>query len=122
MHQESKELLAFRDKSPKAKLHALVIPKKYIKSVKTLKKSDLDMILSMREMAFSVLKEEQPQAFLNDDYIICFHVPPFNSVDHLHLHVLAPASEMKFMFRYGKYLTDTTWCVSDDYVMRSLRV
>ena len=36
-YQESKELLAFRDRSPKAKLHALATPKKHIKSVKTLK-------------------------------------------------------------------------------------
>jgi len=120
-YQETNELLSFRDRTPKAKLHALVIPKKYITSVKSLTNSDLDMISSMREMALDILKKEEPEAYLKNDFILCFHVPPFNSVDHLHLHVLAPASEMSYVYRYGKYLSETVWCVSDGFVIRSLK-
>ena len=29
-----------------------------------------------------------------DDAQFCFHKPPYNSIDHLHLHVIATASEM----------------------------
>lgn len=33
------------------------------------------------------------------DILLGFHCPPFNSVKHLHLHVLAPASQMSFLRR-----------------------
>lgn len=34
-----------------------------------------------------------------NDILLGFHCPPFNSVQHLHLHVLAPASQMTFLRR-----------------------
>lgn len=31
-----------------------------------------------------------------DDVSYGFHWPPFNSIDHLHMHAIAPASKMRF--------------------------
>jgi diadenosine tetraphosphate (Ap4A) HIT family hydrolase len=74
----------------------------------------------MKQMALSILQQEEGDAFEVGDYILCFHVPPFNSVDHLHLHVLAPASQMNFAYKYGKYLTGTPWCLGLDELIQRL--
>ena len=34
-----------------------------------------------------------------NDVRLGFHLPPFNSVSHLHLHVLSPASEISLIGR-----------------------
>lgn len=33
------------------------------------------------------------------DFMLGFHIPPFNSVKHLHLHGISPKSEMGFFAR-----------------------
>ena len=64
---------------------------------------DIQLIQNMRQMGLDLLQQYQPEALAAEDYILCFHIPPFNSVDHLHLHVLAPASEMNWVYREIKY-------------------
>ena len=120
-YKESSDLLAFRDRSPKAELHALVIPKRYIPTVYSLTPEDIHLVQDMRQMGLDLLKEQQPQALATKDYILCFHIPPFNSVDHLHLHVLAPASKMNVMYRAGKYKCGSRWCISDLEVIERLQ-
>lgn len=133
---ESKRLLAFQDRSPRAKLHGLVIPKQFIPSIFDLTTnsndhgndqddSDCDpdgliLLQEMRQMGLDLIEKQQPEAYANNDYILCFHIPPFNSVDHLHLHVLAPASTMGFFFRHIKYNQGTRWCISDLEVIQRL--
>jgi len=34
-----------------------------------------------------------------NDLRLGFHLPPFNSIGHLHLHVISPAGEMSFLHR-----------------------
>ena len=121
-HLETTELLAFHDRWPKAKLHALVIPKCWYKSVYSLTPvDDVNLIQDMTQMGHDILKEQQPQALANEDYILCFHIPPFYSVAHLHLHVLAPASEMNFLNRYIKFQCGTRWCISCSDVLERLK-
>mmetsp|Transcript_21330 Transcript_21330/g.45064 ORF Transcript_21330/g.45064 Transcript_21330/m.45064 type:complete len:210 (-) Transcript_21330:1652-2281(-) len=117
-YSETADLLAFRDRSPKAPLHALVIPKRYIPDVYSLQPSDpndIALLQDMRNMGLELVKEQYPQAYVDEDYIFCFHIPPFNSVDHLHLHILAPASEMNMIYAVG-----ARWCTSDVEVMDRL--
>lgn len=73
----------------------------------------------MHRMGLSLIEKEQPEAYATKDYITCFHVPPFNSVDHLHLHILAPASEMNWVYKL-KYWCGMRWCVSDEVVIERL--
>ncbi|KAL7549541.1 hypothetical protein ACHAWF_012807 [Thalassiosira exigua] len=120
-YRESADLLAFRDRTPKARTHALVIPKRRVRSVYSLTPSDADLVEDMRRMGLEVLEDCEPMALAADDYILCFHIPPFYSVDHLHLHVLAPASEMSFLNRYGKFRCGMRWCITDLDVMERLR-
>jgi diadenosine tetraphosphate (Ap4A) HIT family hydrolase len=109
---ESDHLFSFRDRSPKAPVHALVIPKRQIPSVNDLNPTtDVDLVMSMRDMGIEIIRAEEPDALERGDYIVCFQIPPFNSVDHLHLHVLAPASHMTTLMRFV-YKVDTFWCAS----------
>lgn len=126
---ESTDFLAFEDIRPRAALHGLVIPKRYIPSILDVHNNNngkeieelshsLQLIRQMEEMAHGLLKQQLTRQQYQEerDYILCFHIPPFNSVDHLHLHVLAPASEMQWVWRDIKYNTSKRWCISLDEV------
>ena len=118
-YNESTNLLAFRDKSPRAKFHALVIPKRYIKNISTLTSSDVELLKEMRAMGLNLLQTHQPEAYATQDFTMCYHIPPFNSVDHLHLHILAPVSEMNYLYKI-KYWCGTRWCASEEVVVQRL--
>lgn len=135
---ESKELLAFRDISPHAPLHDLVIPKRHVRNVYSLRgisrhseegegenesqdNNDIQLVQNMRQMGLDLLEQHQPKSLASGDYILCFHIPPFYSVDHLHLHVLAPASEMNWVYREIKYKCGARWCTSDLEVIERLK-
>lgn len=120
-YKETTELVAFRDRSPRAELHALVIPKRFVPNVFSLTPEDVHLVQDMRQMGLDLLEENYPKIVAANDYILCFHIPPFNSVDHLHLHVLAPASKMNVIYRYGKYKCGTRWCIRDLEVIERLK-
>lgn len=120
---ETNQLLAFVDRSPRAPLHALVIPKTFIPSVLQLaNNAESDALLQdMHDTATRILQEHAPHAYANNDYRLCFHIPPFNSVGHLHLHVLAPLSCMEWYHRNIKYAEDTQWSQSYANVLKRRR-
>ena len=93
---EDSEFLAFRNIKPYAKLTALVIPKRFIlQSPDDLSPEHLDVIIRMKEIAEQdIVKKYEPEAYSKKDYWLRFHRPPHNSVKHLHLHILAPRSEI----------------------------
>ena len=117
---ESPSVLAFQDRTPRAQCHALVIPKRFIPTVASLTKDDLTILQEMHEMGLGLIEQHQPEAFARKDYILCFHLPPFNSVNHLHLHVLVPASKMNCLHRFGKYQVGTPWCADEANVRHRL--
>ncbi|CAJ1944369.1 unnamed protein product [Cylindrotheca closterium] len=121
---ETTNLLAFEDRSPAAELHGLVIPKRYIESVFSLdsqSRTDIELVQEMHQMGLSLIEEYHPEALASGDYTLCFHIPPFTSVDHLHLHVLAPASSMSWWYGSVKYKCPKRWCVSDMTVLERLQ-
>ena len=118
-YSETDGLYCFADERPRAPLHALVIPKRYVPTIRQLLSSDYNLLSEMRDMALDVIGRERPDALRRGDYLLCFHVPPFNSVDHLHLHVLAPASEISYWARNSKYRVGTMWCTGiEDAITR----
>ncbi|XP_076129076.1 adenosine 5'-monophosphoramidase HINT3-like [Alosa pseudoharengus] len=86
------ELVCFRDVKPGAPHHYLVIPRDHVGNCKSLKKEHIPLVLRMEEMAKAVLQMKG----ISDlhDIRLGFHMPPFSSVPHLHLHVLAPATQL----------------------------
>ncbi|KAL6530909.1 Bifunctional adenosine 5'-phosphosulfate phosphorylase/adenylylsulfatase hint4 [Orobanche gracilis] len=99
LHQDDK-FVAFQDINPSAFRHYLVIPVEHISTVKDLKRSPEDFSLGdnitmvlvrksfshMLNVGQSLLRRDAPHA---KHYRFGFHQPPFNSVDHLHLHCFA---------------------------------
>jgi diadenosine tetraphosphate (Ap4A) HIT family hydrolase len=97
---ETKRLVAIEDISQRAPFHALVLPKQRIGSVLDLTGEHLELLEEMRAVAEKyLLGVYQLLPHSRGDYKLCFHVPPFHSVDHLHLHVLAPASSVDRLYR-----------------------
>mmetsp|Transcript_11852 Transcript_11852/g.28361 ORF Transcript_11852/g.28361 Transcript_11852/m.28361 type:complete len:219 (+) Transcript_11852:94-750(+) len=120
--KESTNLLAFEDRSPAADLHGLIIPKRYIESIFSLDgHEDIELVQEMHQMGLSLIEEYHPEALATGDYVLCFHIPPFTSIDHLHLHVLAPASSMSWWYGSVKYKCPNWWCVSDTSVLERLQ-
>jgi diadenosine tetraphosphate (Ap4A) HIT family hydrolase len=117
---ETDTLLTFEDVRPRAPLHALVIPKRFIPTVFDLSPADLGLLEEMRAAALRVLEVHQPSALRDGDFRLVFHVPPYNSVNHLHLHVLAPVSQMSWIYTGIKYNPRTRWCTDWETVHKRL--
>jgi len=93
----------------------------------------LELLYEMKQMAEQLVEEyrnddndvvdvvENNNNVGDGDYRLCFHVPPFNSVNHLHLHVLAPASRMTWFNGSVKYNSKLPWCADVDDVIRAVR-
>uniref|UniRef100_A0A3Q3WRK3 HIT domain-containing protein n=1 Tax=Mola mola TaxID=94237 RepID=A0A3Q3WRK3_MOLML len=95
------ELLCFCDVKPGVAHHYLVVTAMHIDSCKALRREHVALVERMVAMGRSVL--EKNKVNMNDVSRMGFHLPPFTSVPHLHLHALSPASTMcvKSQLRYG---------------------
>ncbi|XP_017130091.1 histidine triad nucleotide-binding protein 3 [Drosophila elegans] len=88
---ETDEYVIFKDKYPAAQHHYLAIPKEHFDSFQVLNGSHLGLVQRMEAgmMEFLRSKNIDPK-----QAIIGFHLPPFISVRHLHLHGIYPPSDM----------------------------
>jgi histidine triad (HIT) family protein len=84
---EDEELLAFRDISPKAPLHFLVIPKKHIANLMELEAADSGLIGRLAYKA-QELARELGCAEGGARFVINCKSDGGQTVDHLHMHVL----------------------------------
>ncbi|XP_039980570.1 histidine triad nucleotide-binding protein 3-like isoform X2 [Xiphias gladius] len=112
------ELVCFRDVKPGAAHHYLVVPRRHIDNCKTLRADSVPLVERMEKMGMSILEKNKVCDL--DDIRLGFHLPPFSSVPHLHLHALAPASEMnlKSQLRYGP---QSYWFITVDKVLSQLK-
>ncbi|GAB2274166.1 Bifunctional adenosine 5'-phosphosulfate phosphorylase/adenylylsulfatase hint4 [Dionaea muscipula] len=87
LHQDDK-VVAFEDIKPAAFRHYLVIPVEHISTVKDLQRrpEDYSLVNHMLKVGKNLLEQDTPQS---KHYKFGFHQPPFNSVNHLHLHCFA---------------------------------
>ncbi|XP_028253670.1 histidine triad nucleotide-binding protein 3-like [Parambassis ranga] len=112
------ELVCFRDTKPGATHHYLIIPRTHIATCKSLHRDHIPLVEQMEEMGRRILEKNQVCDF--GDVRMEFHVPLFSSVPHLHLHALAPASEMNIrsQLRYGQR---SHWFITVDQVLSQLK-
>ncbi|KAM3603192.1 uncharacterized protein V6R79_018047 [Siganus canaliculatus] len=112
------ELLCFRDKKPGATHHYLVITRTHIVNCKSLQRDHIPTVERMIEMGRSILMKNKVSDL--NDVRLGFHLPPFSSVPHLHLHALAPASTMdlKSLLHYGPL---SHWFITVDKVLLQLK-
>ncbi|KAM8846582.1 adenosine 5'-monophosphoramidase HINT3 [Synchiropus picturatus] len=111
------EISCFRDIKPGAPHHYLVVPTKHVGNCKSLNKSHIPLVKRMVEMGNEILQKNNFTDL--DDVRFGFHWPPFCSVTHLHLHVLAPASQLGFMSRFF-YRLNSYWFVTADQLIELL--
>uniref|UniRef100_A0A8C1TG56 Si:dkey-25e12.3 n=1 Tax=Cyprinus carpio TaxID=7962 RepID=A0A8C1TG56_CYPCA len=91
LHCGDEDIVCFKDIDPGAPHHYLVIPKKHIHSCLSLQADDINLVKKMADMGRDVLKAKNVTNL--KDISLGFHVPPYITVPHLHLHVLAPFSQ-----------------------------
>uniref|UniRef100_A0A673BZ47 Histidine triad nucleotide-binding protein 3-like n=1 Tax=Sphaeramia orbicularis TaxID=375764 RepID=A0A673BZ47_9TELE len=111
------DLVCFRDICPAAPHHYLVIPRKHIQSCFSLNRRHVNLVERMAQMGKAVLQEQGITDMT--DIMLGFHQPPFISVSHLHLHVLAPASQITD-FDY-KFIPNTPSFVEEHSLRRRIQ-
>ncbi|OQR93831.1 hypothetical protein THRCLA_22277 [Thraustotheca clavata] len=103
---EDERVVAFRDRRPRAALHLLVIPKEHIVNTSALNCSHFELVEHMLTVGKRVLQEEcVANQISSKNLVFGFHQYPFTSVDHLHLHCIAPP----FMPFYNRLRYRATW-------------
>ncbi|XP_072250803.1 adenosine 5'-monophosphoramidase HINT3 isoform X2 [Leuresthes tenuis] len=103
------EISCFRDIKPGAPHHYLVVPTKHVGNCKSLRKDHVPLVKRMVDLGKEILQRNNVTDLA--DVRFGFHWPPFCSVAHLHLHVLAPASQMGLMSRLF-YRLNSYWQTS----------
>jgi histidine triad (HIT) family protein len=88
---EDDDLLVFKDISPQAPLHVLIIPRKHIATLNDLTASDDALVGSMFRRAAALAKE---QGYSDRGYRTVFNCnrDAGQTVFHIHLHLLAGRS------------------------------
>ncbi|KAJ6489077.1 HIT-like protein [Mycena sanguinolenta] len=115
--------VAFLDRNPAAEHHIQLIPKRHIASVKSLRKQDIELLRTMRTIGDQLLDNLGVAPSLR---VLGFHIPPFNSVLHLHLHVQGlpykPMRQVKYRVSsgFGPFQKGFGWFVEPEQAARSL--
>ena len=118
---ENDSVSIFRTIAPYTKNHFLCCPKKHIDNVNSIE--DYKIIEELVNVATIFTKESN--YYNSDDSdadppLLCFHIPPFNSIDHVHLHVLCEPKALS-LFGKIKYCTGTFYCKSADEVIKEIK-
>lgn len=86
---EDEHVIVFVPLDVCASTHLLSVPKRHIRNVRSLQKSDIPLLENLYAVGSRALKQRSPDSDPKT-HQFCFHVPPINSIDHLHLHCQAP--------------------------------
>ena len=100
---EDEKIVVFNDKYPMSRFHILVIPKDHIKNVNSLSNKHLDLLNYMKKNAIEHMLKKSND-IKESDMIFGFHVPPFNSIEHLHLHCIVPPYKNYYYYFVNTYI------------------
>ncbi len=84
---EDEELVAFNDINPQAPVHTLIVPRKHIESIHSMKPEDAPLVSKMVLIAQKIAEKYK----LNDDgyrLVVNYGINGGQTVPHLHLHIL----------------------------------
>ncbi|EDW46137.1 histidine triad nucleotide-binding protein 3 [Drosophila sechellia] len=91
---ENDDFVIFQDIKPASQHHYLAVTKRHYASLKDLNKSH-DSLVSRMEIALKDLLASKGVSV--DDALFGFHLPPFITVKHLHMHAISPRTQMTFL-------------------------
>ncbi|KAM0750012.1 HIT-like protein [Meredithblackwellia eburnea MCA 4105] len=94
---EDSNVAVFRDRTPGSEVHLLAVPKRHYDNVKTITKDDVPMVRELAQIGGKVLEE---LGIPPSRHRLGFHIPPFFSVNHLHLHLLSTPLPFPGSFKY----------------------
>jgi diadenosine tetraphosphate (Ap4A) HIT family hydrolase len=115
---ETEEMVVFRTVRPYTDSHLLVVPRAHIHSVSKLKgEKDAQMVERMVEAGMQALERLLPG--LSTTSTFCFHIPPFNSIDHLHLHAIGNSNTMT-IDGHHKY-SNSVYCWDSALTVQEIR-
>ncbi len=83
---EDNKFIAFKDISPKAPLHLLIVPKKHIESINHLELKDKELIGELFLVVQKIAKEKNLKGY---KLLINVGRDGGQVIDHLHLHLLS---------------------------------
>lgn len=83
VYAETDDCYVMESRTKYAREHLLVLPRRHIKNVASLTADDVPILNSMHDLGKRVMRERFGE---HGRYQFHFHIPPFNSIDHLHLH------------------------------------
>ncbi|XP_065092904.1 adenosine 5'-monophosphoramidase HINT3 [Ochlerotatus camptorhynchus] len=111
---ENERICIFKDIRPAADHHLLAIPKYHVDDTRSLTAAERPLLEEMRVELGNVLTG-QYQIDLSQA-IFGFHIPPFTTVKHLHMHGIAPVGSMGFISRMI-FKPNTMWFNTTEAVM-----
>eukprot|EP00039_Didymoeca_costata_P028895 m.22501 g.22501 ORF g.22501 m.22501 type:complete len:135 (-) comp7405_c0_seq3:87-491(-) len=94
---ENERVASFKDRSPASKHHFLVVPKVHIRDRRVLLQTDEELEKELAKVAKQLL--DQHSISINDARV-GYHTWPFVSINHVHLHVIAPANDLSLFGRF----------------------
>eukprot|EP01111_Echinosteliopsis_oligospora_P011054 TRINITY_DN3547_c0_g1_i1.p1 TRINITY_DN3547_c0_g1~~TRINITY_DN3547_c0_g1_i1.p1 ORF type:complete len:154 (+),score=22.23 TRINITY_DN3547_c0_g1_i1:3-464(+) len=86
LHQDE-EFFVVEDIHPDFELHYQVITKKHIESIASLTKADKSLVERMKAFGESFLINKAKEKSISS-LRYGYHVPPYTSIDHLHMHCI----------------------------------
>ncbi|XP_054152619.1 adenosine 5'-monophosphoramidase HINT3-like [Oppia nitens] len=106
---EDNNLVIINDIKPAVDQHYLVLPKKHITNIKNMKKEEsIQIINNMKTIGENFMKSK---GFTDESQLrMGYHWPPFNSISHIHLHLLYPIRQMSWISRVI-FKTGSFWFV-----------
>ena len=112
---EDEEFVVFHTIKPVTHLHLLVTTREHIKNIGSLHGAKgAALVTKLVDVGKKALGSEYAG---NAQY--SFHVPPSNSIDHLHLHAIASPHSMSWK-NYLKYNTNVWWSQSSDEIIKNI--
>lgn len=110
--------IVIKDRKPSAPLHLQVIPKlpPVPRDVLSLTEDHAALVRRMESVAHAQLGQA---GYTVGESYVGFHVPPFISVPHLHMHVIAPAAQIVHSKRM-KYVPGSFWFWTSTRVVEKL--
>ena len=105
---EDDKVCMFFNRTQIAYVHMQCIPKIHIKNINSLTYEHIPLLLYMKEIAIKFLTKKYN--IESKIIIMGFHIPPFNSVEHLHMHCIIPP--------YTKNISTIKMCLNILYITK----